>query len=58
MNYFLVILLIFSFFEFKFKFEFFHRLLPLGTVRYRTPAVVAVTAVYRAVTTGKKNPLG
>jgi hypothetical protein len=24
--------------------------------RYRTPAVAAVTAVYRAVTDGKKNP--
>jgi hypothetical protein len=31
---------------------------PVATAgyRYRTPAVAAVTAVYRAVTTGKKNP--
>jgi hypothetical protein len=47
--------LIFSFFEFKFKFE-------LGGstagYRYRTPAVTAVTAVYRAVPSGKKNPGG
>jgi hypothetical protein len=33
MNYILVIFIdFFHFFEFKFKFEFFHRLLPLGTV--------------------------
>jgi hypothetical protein len=31
---------------------------PVATAgyRYRTPAVAAVTAVYRAVTNGKKNP--
>jgi hypothetical protein len=30
---------------------------PVAGYRYRTPAVAAVTAVYRAVTNGKKNPV-
>jgi hypothetical protein len=41
----------FIFFEFKFKFEFWGG--STAGYRYRTPAV---TAVYRAVPSGKKNP--
>jgi hypothetical protein len=49
--------LIFSFFEFKFKFEFGGG--STAGYRYRTPAVTAVTAVYRAVPSGKKTlPVG
>jgi hypothetical protein len=46
--------LIFSFFEFKFKFEFWG--VSTARYRYRTPAVTAVTAVYRVVPSGKKKP--
>jgi hypothetical protein len=53
MNYFLMIFIdFFIFFEFKFKFEFlggFYSWVPLPY-----PAVTAVTAVYRAVPSGKK----
>jgi hypothetical protein len=52
MNYFLVFFIdFFIFFEFKFKFEFWGG--STARYRYRTPAV---TAVYRAVPSGKKNP--
>jgi hypothetical protein len=47
--------LIFHFFEFKFKFELGGGGCTAG-YRYRTPAVTAVTAVYRVVPSGKKNP--
>jgi hypothetical protein len=55
MNYFLVIFIDFFIF---FNSNSNLNLGPVATAgyRYRTPAVAAVTAVYRAVTNGKKNP--
>jgi hypothetical protein len=49
MNYFFRFFLLFSFFEFKFKFEF-----STGCYRWIPLPYPVVTAVYRAVTTGKK----
>jgi hypothetical protein len=55
MNYFFVIFIDFLIFWIQIQIWI---LGPVATAgyRYRTPTVAAVTAVYRAVTTGKKNP--
>jgi hypothetical protein len=55
MNYFLVIFIEFFIFWIQIQIWIFGPVASAG-YRYRTPAIAAVTAVYRAVTDGKKNP--
>jgi hypothetical protein len=55
MNYFLVIFIIFFIFWIQIQIWIFGPVATAG-YRYRTPAVAAVTAVYRAVTDGRKKP--